>query len=355
MKKSLLVSLIFISLTLSFYVSAEHVMYVVTGPDNKLQIIDTKTDKIIGEIGELENAHGLAGNANTEYLIAGSMNQGNMTQGGKKGSSTKPSAVSDEEHKAHHAIDKNKPQMSGKSYISIIHPKHGHVMRRIEVKGITHHTSVSPDGKTAIAVHSKNGGISVIDLDQSKVISFIKTGQIPNYAVFSSDGKFLYVTNAGSGNVSVIDTNKWLVIKNIKVGMGPEHMTIDSHNEVLYVANVIEGSVSVVNLADTNNVHKIKVGKSPHGIALSSDELRLFVSNKGGNSLTRINIDNGEISNIALSPAPYHLEVIPNTNKVYVSSRKTPKIWVVDQNNLSILKEINIKSGVAHQMVVLDR
>ena len=354
MKKKLLISTIFILLTLPFMVSAEHVMYVVTGPDNKLQIINTQSDEIIGEIGELENAHGLSGNANTEYLVAGSMKQGNQ-----KIASLKPKTVTDEEHKEHHVAAKDKPilagEMSGKSYVSIVHPKHGHVMRRIEVRGITHHTSVSPNGKIAIAVHSQNGGISVINLDQSKVVAFVKTGQVPNYAVFNSRGNSLYVSNAGSGNVSVIDTDKWVVTSNIKVGMGPEHMYLDSHDEVLYVVNVIEGSVSVVNLADTKNVRKIKVGKSPHGISLSSDGLRLFVSNKGGNSLTRINIDSGKVANILLSPAPYHLEVIPNTNKVYVSSRKSPKIWVIDQNSLAILKEINIKSGVAHQMVVLDR
>jgi len=350
MKKCILIIFTFITFTIPLYVSAAHVMYVVTGDDNKLKIIDTQTDTITGEIGELENAHGLSGNANTEYLVAGSMNQGDKVK-----TSSKPTAVSDEEHKAHHAVDKKQPTIMGKSYVSIIHPKHGHVMRRIEVKGITHHTSVSPDGKTAVAVHSKNGGISAIDLDKSEVISFIKTGQVPNYAVFSSDGKFLYVSNAGSGNISVIDTKKWNVIKHIKVGMGPEHLHLDSHNEVLYVVNVIEGSVSVVNLADTKKVHTIKVGKSPHGVSLSSDGLRLFVSNKGGNSLTRINIDSGEIKNITLDPAPYHLEVIPNTNKVYVSSRKKPKIWVIDQHSLAILKEINIGSGVAHQMVVLDR
>ena len=349
MKKHVLTLFTFVILTLSFYVKAEQVMYVVTGPSNSMQIIDTKTDTITGEIGELENAHGLSGNKNTEYLVAGSMEQAIK---GKQ--SSKPVAISDEEHKTHHAAENNESKPLGKSYVSIIHPKHGHVIRRIEVKGITHHTSVSPDGKTAIATHSKDGGVSTIDLETSTVTSFIKTGQVPNYAVFSSDGKRLYVSNAGSGNVSVIDTHKWVVINNIKVGLGPEHLHLDAYDEVLYVVNVISGSVSAVNLADTKNVHTYKVGKSPHGVTLSSDGLQLFVSNKGSNSLTRINILNGNTQNITLSPAPYHLEAIPNSNKLYVSSRKQPKIWVVDQRNLNILKEIDIGKGIAHQMVTLD-
>ena len=349
MKKYGLTLFTFVILTLPFYVNAERVMYVVTGPGNSMQIIDTQTDKITGEIGELENAHGLSGNKNTEYLVAGSMKQ---TLYGK--ASSKPAAITDEEHKAHHAAENNESKQSGKSYVSIIHPKHGHVMRRIEVKGITHHTSVSPDGKTAIATHSKNGGVSIIDLKTSTVTSFIKTGQVPNYAVFSSDGKRLYVSNAGSGNISVIDTHKWSVINNIKVGLGPEHLHLDVRNDILYVVNVVSGTVSAVNLTDTKKIDTYKVGKPPHGVTLSSDGLQLFVSNKGSNSLTRINILNGNTQNVTLNPAPYHIEAIPHSNKLYVSSRKQPKIWVLDQRNLNILNEINIGKGIAHQMVTLD-
>ncbi len=92
------------------------------------------------------------------------------------------------------------------SFVSIVHPGRGHVMRRVSVRGLTHHTAVSPDGKYGIAVHSGAGGISVIDLESMSVIKEIQTGRAPNFALFSSDGRGLYVSNAFSGTLSEIDT-----------------------------------------------------------------------------------------------------------------------------------------------------
>lgn len=328
---------------------ANPVMYVPLGETNELVIIDLKTDKITGRIDELENAHGLSSNSNTEYLVAGSM----QTASVKKSGATKPAQVSEAEHEAHHAGgEATSGQAATPSYVSIVHPKHGHVMRRIEVRGLTHHTTVSPDGKLAIAVHSGAGGISVIDLDKSEVIKTVQTGTWPNYAVFTSDGSYLYVTNAGAGMVNEIDTRTWQTTKKIKVGKEPEHLVMSANNRLLYVANKASGSVSVVDLAKGNVTKTYSVGKKLHGIDLSDDDRWLFVTSKGSNQLSKVNLSSGNITHINLSPAPYHLAYIPGLNKLYVSSRKLPKIWVLNAQTLKTENEISLGKGVAHQMVI---
>ena len=351
MKRKIILTAILLLLGFPLLTYAKSLMYVVTGPSNKMLIIDTQTDEIIGEIGELENAHGLAGNSNTDYLVAGS-----MQQSGQQSGASKPSSMSEEEHKAHHQADNSSATMgNSKSYVSIVHPAHGHVMQRIQVVGITHHTSVSPDGKTAAAVHSKNGGVSVIDLDSFEVKKFIKTGQVPNYAVFNKLGNKLYVSNAGAGNISVIDTKSLKVTKTIKVGAGPEHMTIDNNHNRLAVLNVISGNISIVDLDNNKVIKNIKVGKSPHGTAFDKTGSWLYVTNKGSDTLSKVNIDSEKVKTVVLSPAPYHLELDNEQHKLYISSRKKPAIWVVDEKSLTIKNTINIPSGVAHQMVFINR
>jgi len=336
-------------------VAAAPVLYVVTGANNTLEIIDTASDTVTGKIGELNNAHGLAGNANTEYLVAGSLNAG---QGGDATATklpAKPAGMSEDVHKSHHSKGDAGAAPAGKSYVSVIHRKHGHVMRQIEVSGATHHTAVSPDGVFAVAVQGKEGGISVIDINGSKVIAFVRTGKMPNYAVFDADGDFLYVSNTASGTVSVIDTHRWQLIENIKVGSGPAHMYLNGNTRTLYVVNAIAGSVSAVDLVSRKNTKEYQVGMSPHGVAMSTNGMWLFVSNKAENTLTRINVNSDAIKNIALAPAPYHVAALPHSEKLYVSSRKAPKIWVIDQRSMNVLDEITIDSGVAHQMVFIDR
>ena len=51
--------------------------------------------------------------------------------------------------------------------------------------------------------------------------------------------------------------------------------------------------------------------------------------------------------------APYHVNTIRGTGKVYVSSRSDPVIWVVDQKSLKLTGAIKLPAGEGHQMAVM--
>lgn len=337
---------IYLLLFSSSAVFSEPLMYVPAGDSNELLVIDLKTNKIVKTIGELENSHGLAAVPSQEYLVAGSMNT-EKTKAAKN--SIKPETMSEEEHKSHHSGK----EPAAPSYMSIVHPEHGHVMRRVSVRDRTHHTAVDPAGKYAVGTHNNLGGVSVIDLNKMETVHYLKTGQVTNYAIFSRDGKHLYVSNAGSGTVTVIDTASWKIIKDIKVGAAPEHMELDAKGQHLYVLNVVSGTVSDVDLNKGEEVRTFKTGKSPHGVALSGNEKQLFISNKGSETFMSINLSDGSEKSIPLNPEPYHVTYVSNLNKLYVSSRKQPKIWIINPDDLGVEGEISLGSkGVAHQMVV---
>jgi len=327
-------------------------MYVPTGGANDLVIIDLNTDKVTGRIPELENAHGLAASPKSDYLVAGSMQP--MGTGAPSGAA-KPAAVSEAEHAAHHSAGSKESAVSSPSYISIVHPEHGHVMRRITVRGLTHHTAVSPDGKFAIAVHSGAGGISVIDLASMSVVKEVQTGRSPNYALFSRNGDQLYVSNAFSGTVSEIDARDWKVKREFAAGKEPEHMVLSPDDKTLFVANVGDGQAVAVDLSSGKVNKHYAVGREPHGIDVSNDGRWLFATSKGDGKLVRVDLRSGEQQAMDLQPAPYHLEYVDTVSKLYVSSRKEPKIWVIDPQLLTVRGDIVIGKGVAHQMVILDR
>lgn len=335
---------------LSSAVMAGPLMYVPTGNANDIVIIDLETDSIIGRIDELENAHGLSTSPNSEYLVAGSMKP---MDSNTPSNPDRPVSVSEKEHAAHHAGgDGDRVPPSSESYLSVVHPKHGHVMRRVAVRGLTHHTAVSPDGKVAVAVHSGSGGISVVNLDAMLVIETIDTGQWPNYAVFSIDGERLYVSNAGANSISEIDTRSWEIARELKTGKEPEHIVIGIDGHTLYSANKGDATVSVIDLASGQLKQVYDVGNKPHGIDVSNDGRWLFVVSKKDGFVTRINLANSEKKTAELTPAPYHLAYINNLDKVYVSSRKEPKIWVIDPITLAVKHTIDLGKGVAHQMVI---
>lgn len=328
---------VLILLLIPFALNAAPMMYVAAGDSNDLVIIDLATDRIVGRIDELENAHGLSSSPNSEYLVAGSMKPLDRDE---SSSPDKPVAVTEEDHAAHHSGGAAMPT-AGKSYLSIVHPEHGHVMRRIAVRGLTHHTAVSPDGTVAVAVHSGNGGISVIDLDSMSVVKTLDTGKWPNYAVFDNDGKRLYVSNAGENSISEIDTHSWKVVRELKTGKEPEHIVLGMHGHMLYTANKGDATASAIDLKRGEVKQSYDVGNKPHGIGVSDDGRWLFVTSKKDGFVTRISLTDSEHKTAELKPAPYHLTYINGLNKIYVSSRKEPMIWVLDPDTLAKKHTIN--------------
>lgn len=324
-------------------------VYVPLGAANEILVIDAASDKVVGKIDDVQNVHGLAATPDGKTLVAGSLTEQKPEQAAPP---PKPKGVSEEDHRRHHSMPAGEAKQStGTSYVSLIRTKDMRVFRRIEVKGAVHHNAVTPDGRYAISTHTMAGGISLIDLKTYKVFKTIQTGPLPNYAVVTKDSSRIYVSNAGNNTISEIDTKSWIVSRNIVAGAAPEHMVLSPDETMLYVNNVRAGTVSTIALKAGKIVKTYSVGSMPHGIDLSNDGKTLFVTSKKDNKLTAINLINGKTSSLALKPAPYHVAAIRSSGKLYVSSRRKPLIWVVDQKQLKVIGKIPIR-GAGHQMVV---
>jgi DNA-binding beta-propeller fold protein YncE len=323
-------------------------VYIPVGGANEILIIDGDQDKIVGRIGEVMNAHGLAATPDGKYLVAGSMSLAPKDQ-------IIPEGMTAEEHSAHHnsSNDQNSNANNGLSFVSLIDTTTSRVLQRIEVDGISHHSAITPDGRYAISTHTTAGGISIIDLNNRSLLKKISTGPVPNYVLISGDGEYVYVSNSGNNTISEIETSQWILRRNFSAGMTPEHMVFSPDEQTIYVNNVGDNTVAAIPLADGKVSKVYQVGRGPHGIDLSDNGSTLFVSSKIGNKLTSINIASGIMTDINLEPMPYHIKSIKGTGKLYVSSRAKPWIWVLNQESLQVLRKIPI-NGEGHQIVMVQ-
>ncbi len=329
---------------------ANTLVYIPQGTPGEVLVIDGATDKIVGKITGMEDVHGLVGTPDGKYLLAGRFSE---TTPAQAATPPKPKGVSAADHAAHHA---KKPDTAASmdgaiSFVSVIRVEDRSVVRRITVPGAIHHAATTPDGRYAVMTHPNGDGISLIDLNTFKVAKMIPTGPLPNYAAVSKDSKWIYVSNAGNNTVSEVDTDNKFVRRNILVGKSPEHLVMSPDGKRLFVNNVEDGTVSVVSLPAGMVEKTYSIGGEVHGIDLSEDGKTLFVAGKEENKVTAIDVESGEMRSTKLSPSPYHLTAIPGTGKIYVSSAEEPKIWVLDENNLTLKGEIPIQ-GTGHQMVV---
>lgn len=331
--------------------SAAPTVYVPLGDANKIVVVDAATGKVTATMGGVINPHGLAVTPDGKRLVAGSNRE---RRPGEAAIPPKPAGMSEEEHRRHHQAPPAGAGTPGPgiSRVDVLDAASGEVLRRIDVKGAVHHVLVTPDGRYAVTTHSTAGGISVIDLSTYQVVRTIATGPVPNYAAATRDGKWLYVSNAGNNTVSVIDTATWIVTRNILAGKAPEHLVLSPDEKRLYVNNLGSGTVSVIDLAVGKVIKTYAAGKSPHGIDLSDDGKTLYVAAKGDNTLVAIDLASGRRRTLPLAPAPYHVTAVRGTGKIYVSSRKEPILWVVDQKAFKGAGKIAV-GGIGHQMVVV--
>jgi len=327
MKGRIFISSLLWLIVASPYALAEPMVYVALGTGNQVVAIDASNDTIIESYIGVNNPHGLVGTPDGEYLIAGSLSERPLAKG----------------------EDKNTPN----SELALIHLVHKHVMSSIPVSGLTHHQAITPDGRYVLSTHTTRGSVSVVDLQKNEVIATIATGTSPNYTSITKNGKTAYVSNTGNNSISVIDTGTWKVTGTLKSGPAPEHLVLSTDEKYLFATNPRSGEVSKISIADGDVVQRWKVGDKVHGLDIGDDGKTLFTSSKKGDKLSAIDTVSGDMRDIVLSPQPYHLNTITGTGKVYVSSRKLPKIWVVDQKTLKVLNEIKLPSGEGHQMVIM--
>jgi len=306
--------------------SAAPTVYIPLGSANQVIAVDAANDRITATYANVIDAHGLVATPDGEYLVAGSVKE----TPAKESSTSGPA-----------------------SQLHLVHPQHGHVMQTIPVTGWTHHQAITPDGRYVISTHPTRGGVTVVDLQSNKVVQTIATGAAPNYTVITRDGSHAFVSNSGAGTITEIDLKKWAVTRTLESGPAPEHLVLSADESTVYSLNPRAGSVTAVSVLSGKAVSTFELGGKLHGLDISDDGRRLFVSDLAGNRLIALDPSDGSRRELALSPAPYHLNTIHGTGKVYVSSRSDPVIWVVDQNSLALLGTIKLPGGTGHQMAIV--
>ncbi len=328
-------------------------VFVPEGSANSVLMVDVTTGTAIKRIEGLEAVHGLSGAPGVPVLVAGSYAEIDRDDAM---AAERPDSVSVDEHSAHHATSADRSvdrADNGLSLLSILDVKSGEILRRIDVPGAVHHTAVSPDGRFAVATHPSTGSISVVDLTSYEVFFSVPTGPMPNYAVFGSDPGVVYVSNAGNGTISEVDLKRGIVRRNMIAGKTPEHMAINTGSGTLYVADAEAGQVLELALNSGELRRSFEIGGEIHGIDVTENGSRLIVAGLGEDKLATIEIADGTVKTVPLAPQPYHVTTVPGVDKVLVSSRAEPKVWIVDASDLSVAIQFETQ-GEGHQMVALS-
>lgn len=150
--------------------------------DDRVVVVDTKTDRIVKVIPVKGGPVGVAFGANGEVWL----------------------------------------HEDGDGSVTLVDSKTDEVVAVIPTGGTgAGRIAVSPNGAMAASTHSGSGDVALIDTAGRKVVASVPLGKGPGFPLFSPDSSTLYVMNSGEGDVAVIDVASRKVTARHKVGVNP--------------------------------------------------------------------------------------------------------------------------------------
>jgi YVTN family beta-propeller protein len=127
---------------------------------------------------------------------------------------------------------------------------------------------VSPDGRELWTAHSRDGGVSIIDVASKKVIQTIDLRtKRSNRLKFTPDGALVLVSDLDAGELVIVDAASRKEVKRIPVGRAAEGILIPPDGARAYVAVAGDGAIAIVDLESLTVTGKIETGRGPDGMA----------------------------------------------------------------------------------------
>ena len=127
---------------------------------------------------------------------------------------------------------------------------------------------ITPDGKELWAAHSRDGGISVINLFEKRVIhTFGVQTKRSNRLKFTPDGRLVLISDLDAGTLLILQRSNFKEMKRVPVGHEPAGILVAPDSSKAYVAVTGDNNVAIVDLHTFELLSRISTGNGPDGMA----------------------------------------------------------------------------------------
>ena len=126
---------------------------------------------------------------------------------------------------------------------------------------------LSPDGSQLWVAHSRDGGVSIVDVASKKVIKTfdVKTKR-SNRLKFTADGARVLITDLDAGQLLVLDAASQAEVKRLPLGKSPEGILLLAGNRALVAVNG-DNAIAEIDLKTLTVTRRIQPGNGPDGMA----------------------------------------------------------------------------------------
>ena len=181
---------------------------------------------------------------------------------------------------------------------------------------------VTPDNKYVLVANWCSYTVSIISVEQNKVIKTVKIGRYPRGIAISNDSSKAYVAEMGGNRIHVINLQDFST-SFIPIGSNPRAIVLSPDNSTMYVTMNLSGRVASWDLMNNKPGKSVRTGEAARSLAISKDGSALYVVNYKSDTMSRVRTSDMKVTqNIKVCNEPIGITYDVPTGNTWVACYK---------------------------------
>ncbi len=181
---------------------------------------------------------------------------------------------------------------------------------------------ITPDNKYVLVANWCSYTVSVISIEQNKVVKTVKIGRYPRGIAINSDSSKAYVAEMGGNRIHVINLQDFSTTF-IPIGSNPRAIVLSPDNSTMYVTMNLSGRVASWDLVSNKPGKSVRTGEAARSLAISADGSALYVVNYKSDTMSRVRTSDMTVTqNIKVCDEPIGITYDVPTGNTWVACYK---------------------------------
>lgn len=210
-------------------------------------------------------------------------------------------------------------------------------------KGVRPHCPVfgPKDGLLYVTTELEKA-ITVIDPKTLKIVGTIPTGQPESHMLaITHDNRKGYTANVGPGTVSVLDLENRKLIKTIPISRNTQRISVSADDKWVFTSDQTKPRLAVIDTSKDELARWIDLPGKGYGSASTPDSRWLVIALSNVNKVGIVDLKSMTVARtIDVPKAPQFVLMQPDGARAYVSCDSSRKVVVIDTADWKIEKEI---------------
>lgn len=181
---------------------------------------------------------------------------------------------------------------------------------------------ITPDNKYLLVANWCSYTVSIISIEQNKLVKTIKIGRYPRGIAISNDSSRAYVAEMGGSRIHVINLQDFST-SFIPIGNNPRAIVLSPDNSKMYVTMNLSGRVASWDLVSNKPGKSVRTGEAARSLAISADGSALYVVNYKSDTMSRVRTSDMKVTqNIKVCNEPIGITYDVPTGNTWVACYK---------------------------------